>query len=128
MAFLRFLAPVVVGLVSVGCAGAHQASPAAPQQPAVQQQQQQPAAQPQSAPANTPQGIAVGEPAPDGGRLASGIEQAAPCIEEFTTLDANGDGYIQADEWMLIRGKTEAGFKAEDTDKDNRIDSLEFCQ
>ncbi|MFP5500842.1 MAG: hypothetical protein ACLGIN_00040 [Candidatus Sericytochromatia bacterium] len=127
MAFLRFLAPVVFGLVSVGCAGAPQVSPATPQQQPAQQQQQ-PAAQPQPAPANVPQGIAVGEPAPDGGRLAGGIQQAAPCIEEFTTLDANGDGYIQADEWMLVRGKTEAGFKAEDTDKDNRIDSIEFCQ
>ena len=126
MRTFRFLAPVLVGLAIAGCAGAPTV-----QAPRAQQQDTppQPAPQAQTRPADgvvPPQGIAVGEPAP-GERVAGDIQPASPCIEEFSTLDANGDGYIQLDEWKLVRVDGGA-FKAEDTDADGRLDSLEFCQ
>jgi hypothetical protein len=74
-----------------------------------------------------PQGIAIGEPNPSGGRIGT-TAILTPCRQEFMTLDANGDGWLDTLEWNHA-GKADADFKAKDKDANGQLDNGEYgCQ
>jgi hypothetical protein len=75
-----------------------------------------------------PQGIAVGEPNPSGGRVIGTTAILTPCRKDFLSLDANGDGWIDLAEWKTA-GNAEADFKAKDKDASGQLDNGEYgCQ
>jgi len=73
----------------------------------------------------TTQGIAAGEPNPSGGRVIGTTAILTPCRRDFMSIDANGDGWIDAKEWAAA-GKADADFKAQDKDASGQLDNGEY--
>lgn len=114
--------------------------PAAPQDPKAPQPPAAPAVGGNTAASGGVQGIAVGEPNPNGGAASGpithggptgGMAILTPCTQSFIKLDTNNDGWIDAKEWAAAGTATTgadaaASFKAKDTDGNGQLDRVEF--